>query len=352
MTATAILLEYVAPSLGVLVGNYMWLAPFQDVTLALKRGSLGTLNPLPWAFMLGNCIGWVTYGVLQQNVFVFLGNIFGLGLSVWFNLAASKVLYHDAAVAQFVPVPVPVVLEETMVGPEEATTKELAASIVMEEREGRSTSPSIPTTAEPTPSATTPSVPVTLTAPRHDYVTLVILAIWVSILCVLGFVTSLTRDQRQFVVGMAANVNLLYFYAAPLSTIVTILKTRSTSSLHTKTMWTNTANGCFWAIYGFAVQDYFIYVPNGLGALVGFVQVGLCVVFRKSKDSSEMVSATGVVVASCPWVSAAPVDDDKVDVEAPPSPDATRPTILPWKDATERDEAVTVLPASDEMNLR
>jgi solute carrier family 50 protein (sugar transporter) len=53
-------------------------------------------------------------------------------------------------------------------------------------------------------------------------------------------------------------------------------------------MCTNTLNGIFWAAYGLAILDPFIYVPNGLGAVLGTVQILLCVIFpRRKKVSSK-----------------------------------------------------------------
>ena len=81
----------VCPSLGVLFGFIMFLAPVQDCYRALIAGKgLGDLNPMPWAFMLGNCIAWVTYSVLIQNYFVFFGNAPAILLAIWLNLQASK----------------------------------------------------------------------------------------------------------------------------------------------------------------------------------------------------------------------------------------------------------------------
>lgn len=39
-------------------------APIRAVKEAIDRGYLGDLNPTPWAFMLGNCTGWVAYSFL------------------------------------------------------------------------------------------------------------------------------------------------------------------------------------------------------------------------------------------------------------------------------------------------
>jgi hypothetical protein len=58
-----------------------------------------------------------------------------------------------------------------------------------------------------------------------------------------------------------------------------VLKTRNSRSIHVPTMVTNTANGAFWCAYGFAVQDYLIGGPNGVGAFLGGIQIVLCVLF-------------------------------------------------------------------------
>ena len=41
-------------------------APIKDVQSAVKEGTLGPLNPTPWAVMTGNCIGWIVYSYLIQ----------------------------------------------------------------------------------------------------------------------------------------------------------------------------------------------------------------------------------------------------------------------------------------------
>ena len=48
-------------------------APIKDVQSAVKEGTLGPLNPTPWAVMTGNCIGWIVYSYLIQvsNVALF-----------------------------------------------------------------------------------------------------------------------------------------------------------------------------------------------------------------------------------------------------------------------------------------
>ena len=236
--ASKIILEYVCPTLGVFVGNYMFYAPYQDVQKAVARGSLGDLNPLPWAFMLGNCAAWVLYSILIRNFFVFAGNLPGFFLAVWFNLAASKLQYQQ----QFTPL---------------SSTAEQPAGEVH-------------------------------SAPRHDYWVMITVACWMGLISLIGFGDSISSGTKQLIVGLAANLNLSFFYGAPLSTIFTVIKERNTASIHFLTMVTNTANGIFWAAYGIAVLDYYIFVPNGLGALLGFVQFALYVLFPRKEAEDQM----------------------------------------------------------------
>lgn len=42
--------------MGVLMSALMYAAPVHDLRDALVNGKLGTLNPVPWAVMTGNCL--------------------------------------------------------------------------------------------------------------------------------------------------------------------------------------------------------------------------------------------------------------------------------------------------------
>ncbi len=37
----------------------------------------------------------------------------------------------------------------------------------------------------------------------------------------------------------------------------------------------NTSNAFFWVVYGLAIQDYYILIPNGLGFMFGLMQTML-----------------------------------------------------------------------------
>mmetsp|Transcript_32691 Transcript_32691/g.68759 ORF Transcript_32691/g.68759 Transcript_32691/m.68759 type:complete len:95 (+) Transcript_32691:95-379(+) len=53
----------------------------------------------------------------------------------------------------------------------------------------------------------------------------------------------------------------------------------------------STANACFWTAFGFGVMDWIIMVPNGLGAILGFIQMFLRLVIPSREilpSSSEI----------------------------------------------------------------
>jgi hypothetical protein len=70
-------------------------APIYDLRQALKRGRLGGLNPIPWAFMAGNCLGWIAYGYYTKDPFIVAGNLPGFLVSLWLNSGAAKVQYYE-----------------------------------------------------------------------------------------------------------------------------------------------------------------------------------------------------------------------------------------------------------------
>ena len=91
-----ILLDLLCPSLGVMLATLTFAAPVTSLRRRLSKGSLGDLNPTPWAVMTGNCAGWIAYSYLTHDVFVLLANVPGLLVSMWLNFGAIKLQYRTA----------------------------------------------------------------------------------------------------------------------------------------------------------------------------------------------------------------------------------------------------------------
>ena len=118
-----------------------------------------------------------------------------------------------------------------------------------------------------------------LTTPHETFLYLIVL-IWLVILSSVSLSPDLTHTQKEYVVGIFSNINLVSFFGAPLSSIATVLKSRNSGSIHRKTLLLNSLNATFWGIYGMAVHDPLIAIPNILGLLLGLVQAVLCIIFQ------------------------------------------------------------------------
>lgn len=121
-----------------------------------------------------------------------------------------------------------------------------------------------------------------------------------------------TRQAMISLYGLVCNAILLAYYGAPLSTIRTVLKTRSAASIFFPTVLLNGLNALFWAAYALAIGDVYILVPNTIGLCLAAVQTALCVLmgkFTRPRPTTPPEEALiGVVVpTAAPAAAAVPV---------------------------------------------
>lgn len=320
-----IILKYVIPSFGVIMGNIMFMAPVKDVYIAVKAGNgLGTLNPIPWAFTLGNCIGWLTYSVLKQDVFLFVGNGPGLCIAVWLNLQAVKLQYHSIYMQQTRQSIIHAIEESEYIqqytstdfllnsnsnsirndsaengGPHENNLKTNGAEVDNEnsnnKNNGATTTDTNYLTNAISKIVLTATAPAMIAPAHQDKLALFNVIVWLCVIGLISFATTLITETRDLIVGVIVNLNLFVFYAAPLSVIYTVISQRNSAYIHICTMCTNTLNGTFWAIYGLAMLDPFIYICNGLGAVLGLIQIVLCIVYpRKQNEKGRTIPVVPV----------------------------------------------------------
>jgi Sugar efflux transporter for intercellular exchange len=129
----------------------------------------------------------------------------------------------------------------------------------------------------------------------HETMVMCIIVIWTIIVTIVAL-APFTPKTTELIVGVAVNINLFFFYGAPLSSILQVFTERNSASIHIRTMITNSLNSCFWTAYGLAVADPFIYVPNGIGAFLGVVQGVLVLLFpRHVADENSAAPATMVI---------------------------------------------------------
>jgi len=90
-----------------------------------------------------------------------------------------------------------------------------------------------------------------------------------------------TAAFRASCVGYFASSIFIVLSAAPLSTISTVLATKSADSILAPMMAAQCANTFLWTVYGFfAAKDVFVYGPNAVGLTLGLIQLALKLLFR------------------------------------------------------------------------
>jgi len=120
----------------------------------------------------------------------------------------------------------------------------------------------------------------------HEKVVVVIIAIWLTLITLISFI-KLDLRQRELIIGIAVNINLSFFYGAPLSIIYRVLKEKDSASIHFRTMIMNTACSLFFCLFGFGIMDYLIIVPNGIGVALGAVQLLLRTIIPNKSNTDE-----------------------------------------------------------------
>jgi solute carrier family 50 (sugar transporter) len=282
LSARDIVLEYACPLAGVCCAAVMYSAPYWDVRKAIReQGTLGDLNPTPWAVMLGNTIGWVAYAYVRHNWFVFWGDAPGLLMSVWLNLQACKLQYQDhqsqvlrKSIVQALQESSQPFLSKQIEKPAVATSSDSAtptvdfAQVVL----------NVPSTLTPAPVA-------------HENLIMAFLIFYLALFTVL-IMFQVDQSRQEFVLGVTVNLNFVFFYGAPLSTLWQVLLTHSSSTIHIPTLLFNTAHGAFWCAYAAAVLDPFIAIPNAVGVVLGVVQMILCVIFPRTTNNEPLSNET------------------------------------------------------------
>ena len=209
----------VVPACGAVLANGMFLASWPAVAQARTSKQLGALNPLPFAFTFANCVGWLHYGFVCRNHYVFWSNALGCVLGLLYTTTALKLGCPD-------------VVERVAVG---GLVIHIGAA----------------------------------------YVTGLRLA---------------SPAKRKLCAGLVANFILLCYYAAPLSTVAAVVRSRDASSISGPLVLVNAGNGLLWTVYGAAVEDALVWAPNLAGVALAAAQLALKLAFRGAKASTTAIA--------------------------------------------------------------
>ena len=284
-----IVLDLLCPSLGVVLATLTFAAPVRSLRDRLAaKGSLGHLNPTPWAVMTGNCLGWIGYSYLTGDLFVLMANVPGLLVSVWLNVGACKLQYrtaygeHEAQLRSRHRLNANAANNDGRAMPPSPNG---ASRDDNDENSGNWDDSSDREHEHDDFDEIEPVLPSTV---PHERKVLWILFFWITVGSAVAHVQSLTNYEREQIVGYVVNANLCFFYAAPLTTMVQVCRTRDAASIHVRTTAMTMLNSFFWLAYGlWGVHDPFIYVPNCAGFALGGVQALLLVMFGSKKREDQ-----------------------------------------------------------------
>lgn len=192
-----------------------------------------------FTFILSYEIHRCTYGYYTHDPFILASNLPGLVLSLWLNFGAAKLQYLER-------------WEGNQKRERDRATDSLEESV---------------------------DLPSLVTAPQERLFLRILIA-WCCVIVYVGWLEPLLSPRA--IVGTVVNLNLVVFYGAPLATIQQVLRNKVSDSIHVPTMILTNSNTIFWLVYGVARMDPIIFLPNGLGLILGVVMMVLCILYPKN----------------------------------------------------------------------
>lgn len=288
-----ILALYVCPTFGCILAFGMMAAPCNAMRRALRNGSLGDLVPLPWAVGLGNCYGWSLFGYYQQDIFLMAANVPALFLCIWLNHGATKLQYHEKWQQQHL----------VSTDYQNAAEAEMTSTVASINQEMQSSSSS---NENPISSNNNTENDNNLTATEdseqygvvawvhdssvpHERTLYCVILFWAVLSVYVGWFGQ-SKEASSLLLGWTVNLNLIFFYGAPLEVLRQVWQQKDSTPIHRPSLAASFCNATFWVIYGMALHNDFIIVPNAAGSLLGLMQIILCVSFPIPSNEESTAS--------------------------------------------------------------
>ncbi|XP_058758377.1 bidirectional sugar transporter N3-like [Vicia villosa] len=141
-------------------------------------------------------------------------------------------------------------------------------------------------------------------APRHARKSTIIQFVGMNVvlftLIYLLTTFAIPKDYKAIVLGWICVAMSVSVFAAPLSIVVRVVKTRSVKYMPFNLSLFLTLSAIIWFGYGFFKKDMCIYLPNVVGLLLGIIQMVLYVYYSRygGKNDEEQDQGISIVVVN------------------------------------------------------
>lgn len=225
--------ELFAPILGVLICNVMWLSPMNGVLEARRKRDLGSLNPIPFAVTVCNCVGWVIYGCMRRDYYIFWANSPGLVLGCFYSLSSLVLLNRKRS---------------------DVMRYNIMTAILI------------------------------FSASFWCFMAM--------IACIVFDDSAQSKEQGIVFIGTLGMAFGLCYYISPLSSMLQVIRKRDSSSLSTPLIATSFCNALLWVVYGYLAKgDIAIWLPNAVGVALCTFQLIMKVVLPSKLPMAAAVAA-------------------------------------------------------------
>ncbi|KAJ3052826.1 hypothetical protein HK097_005588 [Rhizophlyctis rosea] len=247
-TTCRIALTYVVPAIGACTSFGMGVAPLFTVRKIHNAKNLGKFNPLPFVLTAANATTWMLYALMVHDYFIYIPQFFTILLGTYYTLRTISY-----------------------------ASEEMKSRMIM---------------------------------------AWVALAGFIHIGGLLSFVVIPDHVNNgaavgKTVLGVFSTIVLLSLYASPLSTLYRVVVERNAASIALPLAFTSLVNGALWFVYGLAIMDHFVWVPNGAGAILAVVQLVLRFIFKARPVSDiDSISTSSTAVGSEGRLTP-PLEDDQ-----------------------------------------
>ena len=218
------------PAIGCIICNAMFYIQLQSVLLARKHKKLGTTSPYPFAILTICQLGWTAYAYMARDYFIFFSSAAGVVTGMLSCFTAIHLLER----------------------PHHSHVEEDERLWV-------------------------------------ENILLIGFSYWISILFVASIILiPSSATSLKMIGGSAAGCSILY-YGVPLTSMRDIIHTKDASRLYLPTILINLANSSLWFIYGLALGDVAVYLPNTIGATLTTVQLVLYFMYPSQPKAFDAI---------------------------------------------------------------